>query len=54
VPKCTCPLTGLACVSRVYSEYGVFASGLEGVRVLSSYDITAEELQARIPVELHW
>ena len=54
VPKCTYPLTGLACVSRVYTEYGVFASGLEGVRVLSSHGITPEDLQARIPVDLHW
>jgi 3-oxoadipate CoA-transferase beta subunit len=54
VPKCTYPLAGLACVSRVYTEYGVFASGPDGVRVLSTAGITAEELQARIPVELHW
>jgi 3-oxoadipate CoA-transferase beta subunit len=54
VPKCTYPLTGLACVSRVYTEYGVFATGLDGVRVLASYGITVEELQARIPAELHW
>ena len=53
VPECTYPLTGLACVSRVYTEYGVFATGPDGVRVLSTYGITADELQDRMPVELH-
>ena len=33
VAECTYPLTGLACVSRVYTDYGVFATGPDGVRV---------------------
>ena len=53
VQDCTYPLTGLACVSRVYTEYGVFATGRNGVRVLSTYGITADELQNRMPVDLH-
>ena len=53
VQDCTYPLTGLGCVSRVYTEYGVFATGRNGVRVLSTYGITADELQNRMPVALH-
>ena len=49
---CTYPLTGLGCVSRVYTEYGVFATGPDGVRVLSTYGIAAAELRDRMPVEL--
>src|SRR5213079_1113716 len=37
VPECTYPLTGVACVSRVYSDYGVFEITEEGVRVREAY-----------------
>jgi 3-oxoadipate CoA-transferase beta subunit len=52
VPECSYPLTGLACVSRVYTEYGVFATGPDGVRVLSTFGITVDELQNRMAVKL--
>ncbi|MCI2244414.1 3-oxoacid CoA-transferase subunit B [Xanthomonas sp. PPL568] len=34
VNACSYPLTGLRCVSRVYTDLGVFALGPEGARVL--------------------
>ena len=52
VGACTYPLTGLTCVSRVYTEYGVFATGTDGVRVLSTYGTTVADLQNRMPVKL--
>ena len=45
VPRCTYPLTGLACVTRVYTDLGVFAVGPEGARVLDMPDgITLDAL----------
>ncbi|KKW90116.1 3-oxoacid CoA-transferase subunit B [Sphingobium chungbukense] len=38
VEACTYPLTGLACVSRVYSDLGVFSVGAEGARVIELVD----------------
>ena len=32
VPECTYPLTGVRCVTRVYTDYGVFQIGPDGVR----------------------
>ncbi|MCE0537035.1 3-oxoacid CoA-transferase subunit B [Kineosporia rhizophila] len=52
VPECTYPLTGLGCVSRVYTESGVFDIEPGGVRVRETYGITPAELQARLDVEL--
>lgn len=34
VDSCTYPLTGLACVSRVYTDLGVFSVGMAGARVI--------------------
>lgn len=34
VEQCTYPLTGLACVSRVYTDLGVFSTGPTGARVI--------------------
>lgn len=52
VPACTYPLTGLACVSRVYSDYGVFHLGPEGVRVAETFGISLDELRDRMQVNL--
>ncbi|MEW6627536.1 MAG: 3-oxoacid CoA-transferase subunit B [Pseudomonadota bacterium] len=38
VENCTYPLTGLACVSRVYTDLGVFAVGPEGACVIELVD----------------
>ncbi|GAA2479379.1 3-oxoacid CoA-transferase subunit B [Streptomyces thermolineatus] len=52
VPACTYPLTGTACVSRVYTDHGVFVTGPDGVRVLETYGITVAELRRRLDVRL--
>jgi 3-oxoadipate CoA-transferase beta subunit len=38
VENCTYPLTGLRCVSRVYTDLAVFNVGLEGARVVEMVD----------------
>jgi 3-oxoadipate CoA-transferase beta subunit len=52
VPQCTYPLTGLACVSRVYTDHAVFDIQADGVHVLATYGITLAELRARVNVKL--
>jgi 3-oxoadipate CoA-transferase beta subunit len=52
VPSCTYPLTGTACVARVYTDHGVFATGPDGVRVLETYGITLADLRERLDVLL--
>jgi 3-oxoadipate CoA-transferase beta subunit len=52
VPRCTYPLTGLACVSRVYTELGTFAVGRDGIRVIATYGISVDELQRRLTTTL--
>ena len=50
VPRCTYPLTGLGCVSRVYTDHGVFDVGPEGVRIRETYGIEAHELAQRLGI----
>ncbi|WP_426503481.1 3-oxoacid CoA-transferase subunit B [Dactylosporangium sp. McL0621] len=52
VPACTYPLTGLACVSRVYTEHAVFHLGPSGVVVAETFGTTVGELRARLAVPL--
>ena len=52
VPECTYPLTGVACVSRVYTDYAVFAIEPGGVRVLATYGISLAGLRQRVNVKL--
>lgn len=52
VPECTYPLTGLACVSRVYSDHGVFELRADAVHVLQTFGLTQEELQQRLGLPL--
>ncbi|MFJ3681350.1 3-oxoacid CoA-transferase subunit B [Pseudomonas sp. NPDC090208] len=50
---CTYPLTGLACVSRVYTDLATLELTEGGVKVLELIgDMTAERLQALTPVTL--
>jgi 3-oxoadipate CoA-transferase beta subunit len=52
VPECSYPLTGVACVSRVYTDYAVFDLQPDGVRVLATYGISLAELRDRVGVPL--
>lgn len=38
VSRCSYPLTGIGCVSRIYSDHGVFTVGREGTRVIELAD----------------
>ncbi|MFF5799087.1 3-oxoacid CoA-transferase subunit B [Streptomyces albogriseolus] len=52
VPACTYPLTGRACVRRVYTDHGVFEPGPDGVKVLETYGVSLAELRDRLGVDL--
>jgi 3-oxoadipate CoA-transferase beta subunit len=55
VPDCTCPLTALGCVSRVYTEFAVFdlRGGAPGTpEVIELFGTTRDELAARLDVPL--
>ena len=52
VPSCTYPLTGVGCVSRVYTDHGVFEVGGESVVVTVTWGISVEELRERLDVPL--
>lgn len=54
VPECTYPLTGIGCVSRVYTDYGVFLLPGDGgpVVVRETHGISLKELQSRVDVPL--
>ena len=53
VPSCTYPLTGLGCVSRVYTDLAVFeVGGPEGVVVVETFGTSYDELADRLEVSL--
>ncbi|HEY6748818.1 MAG TPA: 3-oxoacid CoA-transferase subunit B [Mycobacteriales bacterium] len=52
VEKCTYPLTGLACVSRVYTDHAVFTVDADGLRVRDTYGLTLAELRDRVGLPL--
>ena len=52
VTECTYPLTGLHCVSRVYTDYAVFQVGPDGALVAETYGISLAELASRVDVPL--
>jgi 3-oxoadipate CoA-transferase beta subunit len=45
IDTCTYPLTGIGCVTRVYTDHAVFAVGPSGARVLDTFGTTLEELR---------
>ena len=53
VPACTYPLTGIACVSRVYTDYGVFVLTDHGVVARETYGIERNDLAERLQVTVH-
>ncbi|MFW2830414.1 3-oxoacid CoA-transferase subunit B [Sphingomonas sp. ID0503] len=55
VEKCTYPLTGLACVARVYTDVAVFEVGKDGATVIEMVDdLTLDQLceMARLDLQL--
>jgi 3-oxoadipate CoA-transferase beta subunit len=52
VPACTYPLTGLACVSRVYTGHATFEITKDGVTVLETFGMTVDQLANRLAVPL--
>jgi 3-oxoadipate CoA-transferase beta subunit len=50
VPACTYPLTGLGCVSRVYTDHAVFQVGPGGAVVRETWGISVADLRARLGV----
>ena len=50
VPRCTYPLTGVGCVSRVYTDYGVFVLTDHGVVARETYGIRRDDLANRLKV----
>jgi 3-oxoadipate CoA-transferase beta subunit len=52
VPSCTYPLTGVGCVSRVYTDVAVFEVGGEGVVVVETFGTSYDELSERLEVPL--
>ena len=54
VPQCTYPLTGLRCVSRVYTEVATFDidSAAGEVRVLETFGLDVATLSERVEIEL--
>jgi 3-oxoadipate CoA-transferase beta subunit len=52
VPECDYPLTGVRCVSRVYTDRAVFLIEDDGVVVRDLFGTTFEELQRLVPVPL--
>jgi 3-oxoadipate CoA-transferase beta subunit len=52
VPACTYPLTGLGCVSRIYTDYATFEVGPDGATVHETFGITLADLAERLDVGL--
>ncbi|MEO8263721.1 MAG: 3-oxoacid CoA-transferase subunit B [Pseudolysinimonas sp.] len=52
VEACSYPLTGVGCVSRVYTERAVFEVGAQGARVLDTFDVTLDELRSLTGLDL--
>ncbi len=52
VEACTYPLTGVACVSRVYTDHGIVDVGPDGPRVRATYGISLQELRRRTGLDL--
>jgi 3-oxoadipate CoA-transferase, beta subunit len=52
VPACTYPLTGLHCVSRVYTDLAIIDVGPDGAKVRETFGVPVEELRERLDVPL--
>lgn len=52
VDECSYPLTGVRCVSRVYTDHAVFELADDAVRVLGTWGMPLAELRDRVAVPL--
>jgi 3-oxoadipate CoA-transferase beta subunit len=52
VPECTYPLTGVGCVSRLYTDLAVFVIGPDGVAVRDLFGCTFEDLMNLLDVPM--
>jgi len=52
VPSCTYPLTGVGCVSRVYTDVAVFEVGGSTVVVVETFGTSYDELADRLEIPL--
>ena len=52
VDTCSYPLTGVACVGRVYTDHAVFLLGGDGATVRETYGISLAELRERVGLPL--
>lgn len=52
VPDCSYPLTGLACVSRLYTDHASFLIDSSGVRVVETFGSTVDQLAGLLDVDL--
>ena len=52
VDACTYPLTGLACVTRLYTDLATFELGPDGARLLTTYGVEPGELADRLGLDL--
>ncbi|HEX3930775.1 MAG TPA: 3-oxoacid CoA-transferase subunit B [Nocardioides sp.] len=52
VRDCSYPLTGVACVDRVYTDLATFAVEPDGVSVCETFGISVDELVERLDMEL--
>jgi 3-oxoadipate CoA-transferase beta subunit len=52
VPACTYPLTGPGCVSRVYTDHGIFEVGGTKIVVLATWGMSVAHLRERLALPL--
>ena len=52
VPRCTYPLTGVRCVSRVYTDHATFDIRPDGVHVRETYGVSVDVLRSRVGVPI--
>jgi 3-oxoadipate CoA-transferase beta subunit len=52
VRECTYPLTGVGCVTRVYTDVATFDVGQDGARVRDLHGMTLDELRDAVGLEL--
>jgi len=52
VPACTYPLTGLACVSRIYTEQAILSITPGAVVVAETFGVTVTDIASRLDVDV--